>query len=249
VNFAQVLRRSSRLNPGATVLLDHGRRVDYLALEMAAQRIATILVRRHRVAPGDRVAVLLPDTQEFAFVVYGILWAGAVVGGLDTEIEPDVLTDTLSVLEPKLLIGWHALAELVEPVGRAVGMDWLLVEPREFSRLLAATPPRAPLVDVAGDAPAIILEAGPLVELGHADLAIRASDAARKLGLEPGAVVEAPAALSDPASQVRTLHAAVAAGAALSLAAEPVVEASSRTRIVGHDRRRLAEPTRLDEPA
>ena len=225
MNFAQALRRSSRLDPSGTALLHGERRVDYLGLDMAAQRIATILARQHGIAPGARIAVLLPDTPELAFVAYGILWAGAVLCALDPETDPDALADALKTAEAKLLIGWHALAEAVEQVSRALDIDWLLVEPREFSRLLATTPPRAPLADVPGEAPALLLGPAPLLELEHADLAIRANEAADEMGLEPGVVVAAPPSLSDPVHQIRTLHAAVAAGAALSLAATRVITA------------------------
>jgi long-chain acyl-CoA synthetase len=225
MNFAQALRRSRRLQPSGTVLLHGERRVDYLGLDMAAQRIATILARRHGIAPGDRVAVLLPDTPEFAFAAYGILWAGAVLCALDPDTDPHALGDALQTVGAKLLIGWHARAETVEQVSDALGIDWLLVEPREFSRLLAAAPPRAPLADVAGDAPAILLGPAPPLALGHADLATRANAAADEMGLEPGAVVAVPQSLSDPVIQIRTLHAAVAAGAALSLPATAAVVA------------------------
>ena len=225
VNFAQLLRRSSRLDPGATLLLHGGERVDYLAVGMAAQRIATILAHHHQVVPGERVAMLLPDAPELAFAAYGILWAGAVQCALDPESDPDSIAETLTAADAKLLIGWHSLAEAVEQVSDALGIDWLLVEPREFSRLLAATPPRAPLAEVGMDAPAMLLATEPVVELGHADLATRAHEAAHEMGLEPGVVVTAPPSLFDPHNQIRTLHAAVAVGAALSLAATPVITA------------------------
>lgn len=225
MNFAQALRRSSRRDPSGPALLDGERRVDYLALDMTAQRIATILARQHGLAPGDRVAVLLPDTPELAFAAYGILWAGGVVCALGPDTDPGALADALTSNGAKLLIGWHAQAEAVEQVGRALDIDWLLVEPREFSRLLAATPPHAPLADVAADAPAMLLEPAPLLELAHAELALQANEAAREMGLGPGVVIPAPASLSHPLNQIRALHAAVTAGAALRLAATPLVTA------------------------
>jgi long-chain acyl-CoA synthetase len=222
MNFAQALRRSSRRDPSGPALLDGERRVDYLALDMTAQRIATILSDQHGCSLGDRVAVLLPDTPELAFAAYGILWAGAVLCALGPDTDPAALAEALTATGAKLMIGWHAHAEAVEQAGRALGIDWLLVEPREFSRLLAATPPLAPLVDVPENAPAILFGR---LELGHAALALQAGEAAREQGLGPGVVVPAPASLSHPVNQIRTLHAAVTAGAALRLAATPLVTA------------------------
>ena len=45
------------------------------------------------------------------------------------------------------------------------------------------------------------------------------------MGLRPGVVVPAPASLSHPVDQIRTLHAAVTTGAAVRLAATPLVMA------------------------
>ena len=145
---------------------------------------------------------------------------------LDPETDPDALVDTLAAAKPKLLIGWHALAESVEDVSSVLKIDWLLVEPREFSRLLATIPPRAPIVDVVDDAPAILIGPAPVTELGHAELMARADEAAYKLGFRPGVVVQAPPTLSNPVIQIRTLHAAVAAGAALSLAPVSAIAAT-----------------------
>ena len=222
MNFAQALRRSSRRDPSGPAILDGERRVDYLALDMTAQRVATILAGQHGLAPGDRVAVLLPDTPELAFAAYGILWAGAVLCARGPDTDQDALAEALTATGAKLLIGWHAQAEVVERVGRALGIEWLLVEPREFSRLLAVTPPLAPLADVPEHAPAMLLGR---LELGHADLALQADAAAREMELGPGVVVTAPVSLSHPANQIRTLHAAVTAGAALRLAGSPLVTA------------------------
>lgn len=200
--------------------------MDYLALDMTAQRIATMLAGEHGMTPGDRVAVLLPDTAELAFAAYGILWAGGVLCPVGPENDPDALADTLTSSGAKLLIGWHAYAETVEQVAGALDLDWLLVEPREFGRLLAETPPRSPLADVAGDAPAILLGPPSLLALGHADLALRANDAAREMGLGPGVVVAASTSLSNPLNQIRTLHAAVTVGATLRLDGTPLRETS-----------------------
>lgn len=211
--------------------------MDYLALDMTAQRIATMLAQQHGTGPGDRIAVLLPDTPELAFAAYGILWAGGVLCPVGPENDPDALADTLTSTRPKLLIGWHAYAETVEHVAGALELDWLLVEPREFGRRLAETPPRSPLADVAGDAPAMLLGPPSLLALGHADLALRAKHAARELGLGPGVVVAAPTSLSNPLNQIRTLHAAVTVGAALRLAGTPLT-ATSRSASTDSIKRR-----------
>lgn len=209
-------------------MLWHGdRRVDYLALEMAAQRVATILRDAHAVLRGDRVALVLPDTPEFAYTYYGILWAGAVAVPLPLRASIDALTAALRRTGARLVIGWHPCAESIEAVSRALELDCLFVEPREFGRLLAGVAPRAPLATVAANDSAVVLDplatetapadARELVEFGHGELSFAARGAARRMSLAPGDLITCKRSLTDPSIQSWTLNACVASGAALML--------------------------------
>lgn len=96
MNLAEQLRSTTRLDPSANALRQGERRVDYLALEMAAQRVATILRQQYAIAPGDRVAPLLPAPLTTVDDDHGAMLAavacGAVVefGGNPGEQEASV---------------------------------------------------------------------------------------------------------------------------------------------------------------
>ena len=75
----RLLGDSAERFPSRTAILFYGRRVGYGELWEAARRFAAALRRRWRVGRGDRVALLLPNSPQFAIAMYGSLYAGAIV--------------------------------------------------------------------------------------------------------------------------------------------------------------------------
>lgn len=72
-----------------------GRRFSYGALKQASDRFAAAL-RGLGVAPGDRVALLLPNSPQFIIAYYGVLKAGAVIVPLNPLYTERELTFHLS---------------------------------------------------------------------------------------------------------------------------------------------------------
>jgi long-chain acyl-CoA synthetase len=245
MNLAEQLRSTARLDPSASVLRQGERRVDYLGLVMAAQRVATILREQYSVARGDRVALLLPGTPEFAFAVYGILWAGGVVAPLVPETSSDRLAAALVRSGASLVIAWHTYAERVDEVSRQLSIDCLFVEPGEFSRILGAVVPRVPLTAVDDDHGAIFLDwlagdseradARDGAQVGHGELARRARITAEHMAVQPGDVIAALPSQVDPAVQIEALNVAVACGAAVALAGD-AGEQEPSVRVTGSGR-------------
>ncbi len=64
-----------------------GRRVTYRELDRLANRVANALIE-HGIAPGDRVAVYLPNGIELVAVLCGVLRAGAIVVPVSTRLAP-----------------------------------------------------------------------------------------------------------------------------------------------------------------
>jgi long-chain acyl-CoA synthetase len=244
MNLAQQLRSTTRLDPSANALRQGERRVDYLALEMAAQRVATILRQQYTVAPGDRVALMLPATPEFAFAVYGILWTGGVVVPLVPQTSSDRLAAAVVRSGASLVIAWHTDAELVDEVRGQLSVNCLFVEPGEFSRILGAVVPLVPLTTVDDDHGAMLLGWGGdgrrahthnEVQDGHGELARRTRIAVERMALQPGDVIATPPSLGEPAVQIEALLAAVACGAAIELGGNPGEQEAS-VRVTGSGR-------------
>ncbi len=78
LNLAHYLEITARDHAGetATILGEH--RMSYPELAAAARRVANVL-RDKGVEPGDKVAMMIPNTPHFPIIYYGILHTGATV--------------------------------------------------------------------------------------------------------------------------------------------------------------------------
>ncbi len=222
MNFTRLLTASALAQPSSPSVCLDDRRVDYLALSMTAQRIATILAERHGIGRGDRVTVMLPDVPEFAFVYFGVLWGGGVAAVLDPTLDTDGIAAAVRDSGARLMIAWHAGAEEVEAACAAaeIDVDWLFVEPGEFSRLLAGVSPRLRLHDPVPTELAVVHfpAAAPSITLSHGELILGARSLAQAASLTSADVVLNAAQPGPDSCEV--LGAAVSVGASLILTGE-----------------------------
>jgi len=79
VPLYRFLDESSSRFPGRTALIFYGRRVSYGELRDAVDRLANAMSERWGVGPGDRVAIFLPNSPQFAVAYYAALKTGAAV--------------------------------------------------------------------------------------------------------------------------------------------------------------------------
>ncbi|MFI1801601.1 long-chain fatty acid--CoA ligase [Streptomyces sp. NPDC020379] len=115
LSAASILAESALRRPDHTALAFGPERFTYAELWDAARRYATVL-REQGVRPGDRIALLLPNSPHFPMVYYGVLALGAVAvpvhGLLRAEEIVHVLRDSeagaLVCAEPMLPQGAEA---------------------------------------------------------------------------------------------------------------------------------------------
>ncbi|MGW2190438.1 AMP-binding protein, partial [Streptomyces sp. NPDC001719] len=120
---ASILAESALRRPGHTALVFGAERFTYAELWDAARRYAAVL-RDQGVRPGDRIALLLPNSPHFPMVYYGVLALGAVAvpvhGLLRADEIAHVLRDSeagaLVCAEPMLPQGAEAARAAAVPV-------------------------------------------------------------------------------------------------------------------------------------
>ncbi|KOX16360.1 AMP-dependent synthetase [Nocardiopsis sp. NRRL B-16309] len=78
MSVATILRDSAARYPDRTAVVEDGVRIGYAALWRQVLGFAAVL-RGRGVGPGDRVAVLLPNTADFPRAYYAVLAAGGTV--------------------------------------------------------------------------------------------------------------------------------------------------------------------------
>jgi fatty-acyl-CoA synthase len=140
------LDRSAAVFPDRTAVVDGALRLTYAEFHDRCLRQAGLLAGLG-VEPGDRVAVLAPNTHLMLESHYGVLYAGAVLVALNTRLSTAELAYIVEHSGARVLL--HD-PELREPAAEVVaGLDVRLVDGgEEYETLLrAAGPRRVPVTD------------------------------------------------------------------------------------------------------
>src|SRR5215471_11362361 len=172
-----------------------GRVLSYSQLHGAAGRM-TSLLSSLGTAPGDRVAVMLPNVPAFPIAFYGALAAGAVVVPMNPLLKSREVAYYLRDSGAKVLFAWHAAMGEAVKGGAETGARVIDVDEPDLAGLLRGLGPVPASADRADDDDAVILYTSGTTgrpkgaELTHANLTRNASlTAATLLGVGPGDVV------------------------------------------------------------
>ncbi|MFF3565601.1 long-chain fatty acid--CoA ligase [Streptomyces sp. NPDC002574] len=222
MNLASDLVDSARAHPDRAALRLGSETVSYGSLDGGSAGMARLL-RERGVAPGDRVAVMLPNTPEFALVYYGVLRAGGIVVPMNPLLKSREIAYYLGDSGARLLVAWHTAADEARAGAQEAEAEVLVVDPGGFDGLLAHTPAAEDLTDRRADDTAVILYTSGTTghpkgaELTHANLARNRDVAAGLIRLSPDDVVFGGLPLFHAFGQTCTLNASVTAGACLTL--------------------------------
>jgi long-chain acyl-CoA synthetase len=96
-------------------IVSGGRRVSYAHLEEASNRIANALIKMG-VNRGDRIALLLSNSAEFAITFFGIIKIGAIAVPLDTKFKNAEITSLFNDFQPKVLVTESPTLDSLVPV-------------------------------------------------------------------------------------------------------------------------------------
>jgi acyl-CoA synthetase (AMP-forming)/AMP-acid ligase II len=109
------LRRSAEVHPDKTAVIHGSRRLTYRELADEAQRLADAL-RSAGVAPGDRVAYLLPNVPEMVVAHFAVPLAGGVLVAINTRLAAEEVRYICNHAEAVVLVVDAAFADLVTPL-------------------------------------------------------------------------------------------------------------------------------------
>jgi long-chain acyl-CoA synthetase len=128
----------------------------YGRLAEASARVAGLLARAG-VAPGDRVAVMLPNVPEFAAAYYGALSAGAVVVPMNPMFKQREIAYYLQDSGARILLAAASVADEAHEGARGSGARVIGVELGSFVESLAGEEPLGRVVERGDDETAVIL--------------------------------------------------------------------------------------------
>jgi len=235
-NLARNLAHTAAIHPDrpAVKLDDHV--LSYTELLDVSARMATML-RDLGVAPGDRVALQLPNVPAFPVACYGALLAGAVVVPMNPLLKAREVEYYLTDSGAKVVIVGDQMTEAAQQAGASVGAEVLVVGPLGPSEL---PDERAELVERDGWDTAVILYTSGTTgkpkgaELTHFNLASNARTAAETLTeIGPRDVVMGCLPLFHVFGMTCGLNASVLTGACLTLL--PRFDGQRALTMIGRD--------------
>lgn len=98
-----MLEEAARQYGGKTAVALGDRRLSYVELDEASNKIANALIRMG-VRKGDRVVMLLPNSPEFVAIYFGIVKACGIAVPLDTKYKVGELASLCNNSQPKVLV-------------------------------------------------------------------------------------------------------------------------------------------------
>ncbi len=147
------LQRSGRVFADRLAVIDGELRYTYGEFLERSQRLAGAL-ERLGVKPGDRVAVLAPNSHVLLEAHYGVPMAGAVLVALNIRLTPDDFTYIIGHSGARILIYDYSFAETAEAVAGRLDTPLELVpadapgDRDRYATLLDAAQPRTePVTD------------------------------------------------------------------------------------------------------
>jgi acyl-coenzyme A synthetase/AMP-(fatty) acid ligase len=102
-NLAEVLFTRNQHNLSLTAFCDENRSIDYGTLQRQSQQFAGWL-RRDGLQPGDRVAIVLPDSINTVIAFLGTVLAGGVAVMTSPQGRRETINYKINHVDPKLVI-------------------------------------------------------------------------------------------------------------------------------------------------
>jgi long-chain acyl-CoA synthetase len=221
MNLATNLARSAEANPAKPAIILDDTVVPYGMLAQGAARVAGWL-QSLGVAPGDRVAVSLPNIPHMPIIYYGILWAGGVVVPVNPLYKAREFAYVLRDAQARVFFAWDGVAEEAGKGAAEAGAEFISVVPTEFLGAVMAHEPVA-LVDRDDQDTAVVLYTSGTTgspkgaELSHANMASNAQLCVNMIRFTPDDVVFGGLPLFHSFGQTVGMNATVLAGGTITL--------------------------------
>jgi len=243
-NLANNLVATATRSPSVVAIKLDDTEVSFGALEVLSQKVATIL-RELGIQRGDRVALVMPNIPQMAFVYYGVLRAGAVVVPLNPLLKGREVAYHLSNSGAKLVFAWEGISAEAEAGAETSGAETgspvtvVTVDSGAFMQRVSAAEPTPGVVELDGEDTAVVLYTSGTTgrpkgaTLSHANLARNTEVSRDLMGTAEGEVLFGGLPFFHIFGQTCALNAAVLTGATVTLL--PRFEPGKALEIIARD--------------
>ena len=232
--IADALRFQLHRNPGAIAVECGGHSLSYAALDVASNRLASVL-RSHGVARGDAVCLFLHRSVEMVVGIVAAMKLGAAYIPQHVGVAPmDTLRHVADVTGAKVLLSLSSLADQV-PV--ALDQTLITIDTVMFDPMLDAPAPDPVIHRASPDDLAMILFTSGTtgvpngVQVTHANLANILLTAPGDLGMKPGLKVGQILSIAFDMAAWETLG-ALSNGATLVIRGPSIQETAERVDVL-----------------
>ena len=101
--YVHSVGRASRYYPAGSALAPGGTHISFAELDQRVKGIAAAL-SAHGFNPGDRLALLLPNSPEYIELVYACSWLGVIAVPLNTRLSLAEIDRVLADATPRGLV-------------------------------------------------------------------------------------------------------------------------------------------------
>ena len=243
-NLADNLVATATRSPSAVAIKLDDTELTFAALEALSQRIVTIL-SEEGIQSGDRVALIMPNIPQMAFVYYGVLRAGAVVVPLNPLLKGREVAYHLTDSGAKLLFAWEGVLAEAQAGAHTSGTDTgadivvVTVDSGAFLQRVSGAAPTPGVVERDGEDTAVVLYTSGTTgrpkgaTLSHANLSRNTEISRDLMGTSEGEVLFGGLPFFHIFGQTCALNAAVLTGATVTLL--PRFEPGKALEIIARD--------------
>ncbi|MGW3068633.1 long-chain-fatty-acid--CoA ligase [Streptomyces sp. NPDC001130] len=155
LSVAAILAENARRRPDKTALVEGELRLTFREIWRRALARAGALTGTLGVRPGDRVALMAPNTAEFPIAYFAVAAAGGVVVPVHLLLSAGEVEHVLKDSGATLLLVHPAQAETGRAAAEALGVQVITLG-EEFDKLAADAEPLPSYVTRTADDPAVI---------------------------------------------------------------------------------------------
>ncbi|MFI5657931.1 long-chain fatty acid--CoA ligase [Streptomyces sp. NPDC051684] len=238
-NLVRNLVHTAEARPESPALRLDDQVLDYRTLDERSARVAAWLAA-DGLAPGDRVAIMLPNVPQFAVVYYGALRAGAVVVPMNPLLKSGEIAYSAGDCGARTVLTSGMSLQEASAAAADLGITCTHVTGDAFAAALDRVEPSAAVVERADDDPAVILYTSGTTGrpkgavLTHGNLRSNTETVSRLLGVTGDDTVFGGLPFFHVFGQTCGLNAAVLTGACVTLL--PRFDAAKALGVLARDR-------------
>lgn len=121
--FAEAFRSFAAENPNALAVDDGVNKISYVELERSSNSVAYDLANRFHIAPGSRVALMLPRTYHFPELVLALNKIGAAYVPIDTQFPVNRIRHMIGIAGVDHFITVKAIGEKLDSDIRVISLE------------------------------------------------------------------------------------------------------------------------------